>query len=141
MSHAYSRDTQTDRETESQLFSLLFDFNSNHRAPHSLPPNSLNSLDCAMPYMLYRCEYKNRSILSHLESLLPNHFSQEVKGTHFLQGDERSWQQTTQASSCSSFGGLSEAVTGQQRNSCVPQSSLLANRQSLFTKCRESFID
>lgn len=132
---------QTDPKPQSQLFSLLFDFNSNLREPHNLALNSLNPLDCPMPYMLYRCEYKSHSILPHLKSLLPNHFSQEAEGTRLLQGGERSWQQTTQASSCSRFGGLSEAVTGQQQNSCIPQSLLLTNRQSLFTKCRKSFID
>lgn len=134
-----------DQKPQSQLFSLLFDFNSDLREPHNLSPNSLSPLDCPVLYILYRCwEYKSHPILSHLELLLPNHFSEEAKRTHFLQGGKRSWQQTTQASSCSScsnFGGLSEAVTGLQQNSCIPQSSLLANRQSLFTKCRESFTD
>lgn len=75
--------------------------------PHNLSPNSLNPLDCPMPYMPCRCcEYKSHPILSHLESLLPNYFSQKAKRTHFLQGGERSWQQTTQAGSYSSLGGF-----------------------------------
>lgn len=38
------------------------------------------------------------------------------------------------------FGGLPEAVTEQQQNSCIPFSLLPANRQGLFTKCRGSII-
>lgn len=98
---------QMDERPQSQLFYLLFDFNSNLREPHNLSPNSLSPLDCPMPYMPCRCcEYKSHPILSHLESLLPNYFSQKAKRTHFLQGGERSWQQTTQAGSCSSLGGV-----------------------------------
>lgn len=142
MSRIYSRDTPNrSKAWKPAFFSLLFDFNSNFREPHNLWLNSPSPLGCPMPYMLYRCEYKSHPIFSHLESLLPNHFSQEDKRTHFLQGGERIWQQTTQASHCSSFGGLSEAVTGQQQNSHIAQSLLLANSPNFFTKCREFFID
>lgn len=92
-----------------------------------------------MPYRC--CEYKSHPILSHLESLWPNLFSQEAERTPFLQRGERSWQQSTEASSCCSFGGLFEAVVKQEQNSFIPQSLILANRHILFTKCREPSRD
>lgn len=97
-------------------------------------------LNCFILYRPWCCKYKTHPILSGLESFLPNPFSQKAQRMNFLRGGERSWQQTTQASTWGNFGGLSEAVTGQQQNSCIPFSLLPANRQGLFTKCRGSII-
>lgn len=88
---------QMDQKPQSQLFSLPFDFSSDLGEPHNLSPNSLSPLDHPLPYVLYGCcEYKSHPILSHLESLLPNYFSQGAERVYFFfKGGERSRQQTT----------------------------------------------
>lgn len=72
---------QTDQKPQSQLFSLLFDFSSDLGELHNLSPNSVSRC-----HMCHTDDVKTKATLFHLESLLPNRFSQEAEGIHFFQG-------------------------------------------------------
>lgn len=118
---------QMDQKPQSQLFSLPFDFSSDLGEPHNLSPNSLSPLDHPLPYVLYGCcEYKSTP-----SSLIWNHFCLTTSPRGLKESISFSKEVKEAGSKLLRvvIWRLSEAVTRQQQNPCLPQSLLLANTQ------------